>query len=238
MEVPDQGIYEKENWPAPEKNKAAMISRLDLHVGKIMETLQKYKLDGQTIVFFTSDNGPHKEGGNDPKFFDSQGGLRGIKRDLYEGGIRVPMIVRWPGKIKAGAASDFPWAFWDFLPTAAEIIKAKSPKDIDGISVLPTLLGKDAEQKQHDFFYWEFHENGSKQAVRMGDWKAVRLAPGNPLELYDLKTDLGETNNIAGTNPEIISRVEDYLKSARTESEAWPLKSPPAKKAAAANSEP
>jgi arylsulfatase A-like enzyme len=234
MEVPEQRQYAGEKWPEPEKNKAAMISRMDLHVGKIMETLQTYGLDQDTIVFFTSDNGPHKEGGNDPKFFESQGGLRGIKRDLYEGGIRVPMIVRWPSKIKAGTVSDFPWAFWDFLPTAADIAKVKLSEKMDGISVLPALLGNEEEQKPHEFFYWEFHEGGSKQAVRMGDWKAVRLAPGKPVELFNLRTDLAESENVAAKNPAVVAKIDEYLKIARTESEQWPLKEPPAKKAPAA----
>jgi arylsulfatase A len=144
---------------------------------------------------------------------------------MYEGGIRVPMIVRWPGKIKAGAVSDQVWAFWDFLPTAAEIAGVKPPEGIDGISMLPTLLGQ-KQTNQHEFLYWEFHEKGSKQAVRMGDWKAVRLEPGKPLELYNLKTDLGETDNVAEKNPGIIAQIEAYLKTARTESQRWPLRTP------------
>ena len=185
------------------------------------------KIDTNTIIFFTSDNGPHDEGGAKAAFFNGSGPLRGIKRSMYEGGIRVPMIVRWPDHIKAGTVSDFPWAFWDFLPTAAEIagVKDKVPPNIDGQSVLPVLLGKEA--KPHEFFYWEFHEKGSKQAVRMGDWKAVRLALGQPLELYNLKTDIGETNNVASAHPEIVAKIETYLKTARTESEKWPLRPPP-----------
>jgi len=226
MEVPDDQPYSKENWPQPEKNKAAMITRLDHDIGRLLETLKAYKLETNTVIFFTSDNGAHKEGGVDPEFFKSSGPLRGIKRDLYEGGIRVPMIVRWTGTIKPGQVSDFPWAFWDFLPTAAEIarVQGKIPANIDGQSVLPVLLGKEA--KPHEFFYWEFHEKGSKQAVRLGDWKAVRLAPGQPLELYDLKKDIGETNNVATAHSEVVGKIEAYLKTARTESPRWPLKSP------------
>jgi arylsulfatase A-like enzyme len=132
------------------------------------------------------------------------------------------MLARWPGRIKAGAVSDFPWAFWDFLPTAAEIAGTGSPPNLDGQSVLPVLLGREA--KPHDFFYWEFHERGSKQAVRTGDWKAVRLAPGAPLELYNLGSDLGETNNVAAQNPAVVTKIEAYLKSARTASERWPIR--------------
>ncbi|HTD68717.1 MAG TPA: arylsulfatase, partial [Candidatus Limnocylindria bacterium] len=226
MEVPNDEPYSKENWPQPEKNKAAMITRMDRDIGKLLQFIKGYGLDTNTVIFFTSDNGSHKEGGVDPNFFASSGPLRGIKRDMYEGGIRVPMIVRWTGTIRPGQVSDFPWAFWDFLPTAAEIAGAKNkvPPNIDGESILPTLLGK--SQKPHEFLYWEFHEKGSKQAVRMGDWKAVRLALGQPLELYDLKTDLSETNNVAATNPDMVEKIEAYLKTARTESPRWPLKSP------------
>jgi len=222
-EVPGDAPYSNENWPQPEKNKAAMITRLDSDVGKLLDVIQHHKQEERTIIFFTSDNGPHKEGGNDPKFFQSSGPLRGIKRDLYEGGIRMPMIVKWPGRIKAGVVSDQPWAFWDFLPTALELAKVRVPKDIDGISIAPTLLGE-RQAEQHEFFYWEFHEQGSKQAVRMGDWKAVRLSPDGPLELYNLKTDLGEKENVADQNPRIVARIADYLKTARTENAEWPLK--------------
>ena len=222
MEVPSDEPYAKEPWPQAEKNKAAMITRLDDSVGKIMTRLKELGLDENTVVFFSSDNGPHKEGGVDPKFFESSGPLRGIKRDVYEGGIRVPMIVRWPGRIKPGAISDQVWAFWDFLPTAAAIAGTKPPSDIDGISMLPALVGK--RQKDHDFLYWEFHENGFSQAVRMGDWKAVRLGPDKPLELYQLKTDPAETENVAASNRGIVKKIEQYLASARSESKDWPVK--------------
>ncbi len=224
MEVPSDQPYSSEPWPQVEKNKAAMITRLDRDVGALMKYLKQLDIDEDTVVFFSSDNGPHKEGGVDPKFFDSSGPLRGIKRDMYEGGIRVPMIVRWPGKIKAGTVSEQVWAFWDFLPTAAAIAGVKPPDNIDGISMLPTLFGQ-KQTNQHDFLYWEFHEKGSKQAVRMGDWKAVRLAPDKPLELYNLKEDLGETKDIAQQHPEVVGRIEEYLKTARTESQRWPIRS-------------
>jgi len=223
MPVPSDAPYSREDWPQMEKNKAAMITRLDEDVGKLMQKLKDLKIDDNTLVFFTSDNGPHSEGVVKAEFFQSSGPLRGIKRDMYEGGIRVPMIARWPGKIKAGAVSDQVWAFWDFLPTAAEIAEVKPPVGIDGISMLPTLLGQ-TQTNQHEFLYWEFHEKGSKQAVRMGDWKAVRLEPGKPLELYNLKTDLGETENVAAKNPKVVARIEAYLKTARTPSERWPLR--------------
>jgi arylsulfatase A-like enzyme len=223
MQVPTDTPYSRENWPQPEKNKAAMITRMDADIGKLMDQLKALKIDQHTVVFFSSDNGPHKEGGVNPAFLSSAGPLRGIKRHLYEGGIRAPMIVRWPGKAPTGKVSDQVWAFWDFLPTAAAIAGAKAPAGIDGISMLPTLLGQ-KQTNQHEFLYWEFHEGGSKQAVRMGDWKAVRPGLGQPLELYDLGKDLGEKDSLADQHPEVVAKIEAYLKSARTESEHWPLR--------------
>jgi arylsulfatase A-like enzyme len=224
MQTPSDIPYSDQPWPQPEKNKAAMITHLDASVGVLMEKLKELKIDDNTIVLFTSDNGPHKEGGVDPKFFQSSGPLRGIKRDLYEGGIRVPLIVRWPSQIKPGTVNDQAWAFWDFLPTAAELAQVKSAPQCDGISLLPTLLGQ-PQTNRHDFLYWEFHERGFQQAVRMGDWKAVRPQAGEPLELYNLKTDLGEKENVADKNPQIIAKIEAFLKTARTESDLWPIKS-------------
>jgi arylsulfatase A-like enzyme len=222
MEVPDLGEFASEDWPDQEKAKAAMITRLDRDVGRLMALLKKLGIDDNTLVFFTSDNGPHREGGADPDFFDSNGPLRGIKRDLYEGGIRVPMIARWPKRIKAGAKSDQVWAHWDLLPTLAEVAGVKPPANIDGVSMLNALRGR--RQRDHEFLYWEFHERGFSQAARMGDWKAVRKSPDSPLELYDLKNDLGEQNDVAAKNPEIVMKIEYYLKTARTESELWPTK--------------
>jgi len=225
MQVPSDAPYTDQPWPQTEKNKAAMITRLDGDIGRLLDRLRELKLDNDTIIFFSSDNGPHQEGGVDPKFLGSAGPLRGLKRDLYEGGIRVPMIVRWPGKIKAGRVNDEPWAFWDFLPTAAEIAGAQVPGEIDGLSLLPTLLDQ-PQTNRHEFFYWEFHERGFQQAARMGDWKAVRPQAGRPLELYNLKSDLGEKHNVADQNPEVVAKIEDHLKTARTDSDRWPIKQP------------
>lgn len=230
MQVPSDAPYSYEAWPQVEKNKAAMITRMDRDIGGLMELLQKLKIDGNTVVLFTSDNGPHKEGGVDPKFFESSGKLRGIKRDLYDGGIRVPMIVRWPAKIKAGRVSDQIWAFWDFLPTAAEIAGVKAPEKIDGVSMLPALLGQ-SQTNQHAFLYWEFHERGFQQAARMGDWKAVRPQAEEKLELYNLKTDINEKENVAKNNPELVEKFEAYFKTARTESEHFPIRKQAEKKA-------
>jgi arylsulfatase A-like enzyme len=223
MEVPDYGIYADRDWPEPQKGHAAMISRLDRDLGRVMETLRKSGIDKKTLVLFTSDNGPHREGGANPEFFDSNGPLRGNKRDLYEGGIRVPLIARWPDKIKPGTVNHHISAFWDFLPTFAELTGSEYPSSVDGISILPTLLGKPSKQEQHEFLYWEFYERGSKQAVRMGDWKAVRFGVDGKLELYNLKEDIGEEHNVADKNPAIAAKISNYLNTARTESEFWSL---------------
>src|ERR1017187_7641367 len=214
MQVPTDAPYSNEAWPQPEKNKAAMITRMDADIGRLMDKLKELKIDDNTVVCFSRDNGPHKEGGVDPNFFQSSGPFRGIKRDLYEGGIRMPLIVRWPAKIKPGMVSDRIGACWDFLPTAAEIAQAKVPEQLDGLSLLPALLGK-PNTNQHDFLYWEFHERGFQQAERMGDWKAVRPQAGEPLELFNLKTDPGEKKNVAEKNPEVVAKIEAYLKMAR-----------------------
>jgi arylsulfatase A-like enzyme len=219
MEVPEYCDYENKDWPNPHKGHAAMIERMDRDVGKILDQLRDLGVEENTIVFFTSDNGPHKEGGADPAFFKSGGPLRGHKRDLYEGGIRVPGIVRWKGTIEPGQTSGHPWANWDFLPTAADLAGVSSPEGIDGISIAPTLIG--GEQKQHDFLYWEFHEKRFVQAVRMGAWKGVRYGLDWPLELFDLTKDLGEDNDIALQHPDIVKQIEAYLETARTESEHW-----------------
>lgn len=225
MQVPSDAPYSAEPWPQPEKNKAAMITRMDADIGRLLDQLKQYKIDTNTVIFFTSDNGPHAEGGVDPKFHQSAGPLRGIKRDLYEGGIRVPMIVRWPAQIKPGQVSDSAWANWDFLPTAADIAMTKPPPGIDGISVMP-LLVTGQQTNRHEFFYWEFHERGFQQAARMDNWKAVRPQAGEPLELYDLKTDLGEKQNVAPKNPEVVAKFEAYFKTVRTESADWPIRKP------------
>jgi arylsulfatase A-like enzyme len=220
MQVPRQEPYAKENWPEAEKNKAAMITRMDRDIGRLFDALKEFGLDNNTIVFFASDNGPHHEGGVKAEFFKSSGPLRGTKRDLTEGGIREPAMVRWPGKIKPGV-SDFVWAFWDFMPTACELAGTKAPEGIDGQSIVPTLLGK--AQKTHEFFYWEFHETGHQQAVRMGDWKFIRMPSKGAAELYDLKTDLHEDHDIAAQHPDVVKQISNYLKTARTPSEKWKM---------------
>lgn len=204
----------------------AMVGHMDNGVGEILALLKELGIDDNTIVMFTSDNGPHKEGGHDPLFFDSNGPLRGHKRDLYEGGIRVPMLVRWPDKVKAGSVTDHISAFWDVMPTCMELAGAETPMDIDGISFVPTLL-RTGSQQAHDYLYWEFHEQGGKQAVRKGNWKAVRLdvkkKPNGPIELYDLNNDIGEKNNIAVEHPEIVKEMSKIMKESRTPNEVFKL---------------
>jgi arylsulfatase A-like enzyme len=202
---------------------------MDADIGKLLAKLKELGVEKNTVVFFSSDNGPHREGGNDPAFVQSSGPVRGIKRSMTDGGIRVPMIVRWPGVVKPGTTSDQVWAFWDFLPTACDIAGVETPKGLDGISVVPTLTGT-GEQKTHEFLYWEFHEGGTKQAVRYGNWKAIRLAPGAPLELYDVVKDPGERTNVAKDHPDVVAKVEAYLKTARTESKEFPIVKPKAKR--------
>jgi arylsulfatase A len=208
--------------PAPKAAFAGMITRMDRDIGRLLDALRARGIDRNTLVMFTSDNGPHQEGGASPVFFKSSGGLRGIKRDLYEGGIRVPMIARWPGTIPEGRVSAHPWAHWDIFPTLAELASAKVPAGIDGLSMAAVLRGQSG--RVHDFMYWEFHERGFQQAVRMGRWKAVRLAKDAPLELYDLESDPVEAANVAAANPDVVKKIEDYLRTARTDSERWPVK--------------
>lgn len=225
-EVPaDYAPFSKENWPQAEKNKAAMITRLDADIGKLLAKLREHGLDEKTVVIFSSDNGPHQEGGNKVEFFNSSGPFRGFKRNLTDGGIRVPTIVRWTGTAKPGTVSDHVWAFWDFLPTACDLASFEKPRGLDGISIWPTITGR-GQQPKHEFLYWEFHEGGTIQAVRHGNWKALRLAPGRPLELYDVVKDPIEKQNVAAEHPQVIERIETYLKTARTESKEFPIREP------------
>jgi arylsulfatase A len=221
-----EGPYESQKLPRT--TFAAMVHTLDQQVGEIMEELKKLGLDENTLVIFTSDNGPHREGGGDPEYFDSNGPLRGFKRDLYEGGIRVPMIAHWPNKIKPGV-SDHISAFWDVLPTINDLIGGDKIKGLDGISFLPTLMGSSKAQLKHDYLYWEFHEKGGRQAVRKGDWKAVKynvlIDTMAMLELYNLSSDISEQNNLADENPEKLKEMQAILKNARTESKVFTFSS-------------
>ena len=211
MEVPSLGEYAALDWPEPQKGHAAMISRLDADVGRLLGKLKELGLDGKTIVFFTSDNGPHGEGGCDPDFNDSNGPLRGMKRDLHDGGIRVPLVVRWPGTIRPGATTGLVSAGWDFLPTVCEAAGLQPPANIDGISYLPTLVGDDARQRKHESLYWEY---AGAMAVRAGRWKALGNPGGNRLELYDIEADPGESKNLAADNPLIVERMKKIMVAA------------------------
>ncbi|MDO6518688.1 arylsulfatase [Zobellia uliginosa] len=204
---------------------AAMVHLLDAQVGEIMATLKKLGIADNTLVVFTSDNGPHTEGGADPEYFNSSGPFRGTKRDLYEGGIRVPMVAAWPGKIKPGSRTELVSAFWDVFPTFSDIAGIETPEGLDGISFLPTLLGDTDQQKEHEYLYWEFHEKGGRQAIRKGNWKAVKYnvfkGADVPIELYDISTDVAEENNLAAEHPEIIEEMKVLFQEARTPSEVF-----------------
>ncbi len=220
-EVPSDAPYTDRAWPQEEKNYAAMVTRMDGDVGKLLGLLAKLKIEQDTVVFFTSDNGPATVGAHRAGFFQSAGPLRGGKGTLYEGGIRVPMIVRWPGRIKPGQESDYPWAFWDFMPTAAELARTTAPAG-DGLSVVSALVG--GKPQHRPYFYWEHH--GGKtflQAVRSDDWKALRRNLRGPLEIYNLKDDLSEKNNVAAQHPDISKKMESILATARTDSKEYPI---------------
>jgi arylsulfatase A-like enzyme len=212
--VPTDAPYSGEPWPQPAKNRAAMISRLDGYIGQLLEKLKKPGLSNNTVVFFTSDTGPQGDRGVDPKLFRSAGPFRGGRGDLYEGGLRVPMLAWWPGKIPAGQVSDFTWAAWDFLPTAMDIARTPAPVNIDGLSVWPALLGQ-TQTNRHEFFHWQLRGRNVWHTIRLGDWEAVQPPADAPLELYDLKTDPAETSNVAEQHPDVVAKIQELLKKSR-----------------------
>lgn len=225
--------------PTPRAGYAAMVSYLDHEIGRILELVDELGLADNTLILFTSDNGPTYEriGGADSTYFESAGSLRGRKRDVYEGGIRVPLIARWPGHIKPGTESDHVAAFWDMLPTLSAVAHIKPPTGIDGISFLPALLGKSGQQ-QHEYLYWEFPSGDKHQAVRLGNWKAVRhnLASGDTeFELYNLKSDIGESKNVASEHPDVIQRIRQIAKDSHSPSAIFPLYAVEIKQGAAKN---
>jgi arylsulfatase len=235
LQVPDGSLHEYDGafsetpyrgdkgylpHPRPRAAYAAMITRMDREIGRILSLLEELGLADNTIVFFTSDNGPTFNGGTDSDFFNSAGPLRGLKTQLYEGGIRVPLIARWPGHIEPGSTTDFISAFWDFLPTFAELAGSDVPADIDGLSMVPTLSGVPSRQLEHDYLYWEFQ---GRQAVRMGPWKAYRIGLEGPIELYDLVSDIGEQRDVAGEHPDVVAQIVDIMVEGRTESDLFPL---------------
>ncbi len=254
QEVPDYGLYRDKPWPNPDKGQAAMVTHLDTQVGKLLAKLKEWGIDGNTLVIFTSDNGPHQEGKNNPALFHPAGPLRGMKRSLYEGGIRVPFIARWPGQIKAGTTSDHIAYFGDMMATFSELTKQHVPQGLDSISFAPTLFGAPAPsqaaagkrtiagkgqvarsahegagaprvQQQHKYIYFEFYEQGGRQSVRFGNWKAIRepMLTG-AMQLYDLAKDLGETTNLAAQHPDIVKQAAAYMDEAHKDDPAWPVR--------------
>ena len=223
QEIPDYGDYKNKPWPDPDKGQAAMVSHLDKQVGQILAKLKAYGIDRNTLVIFTSDNGPHQEGKNNMEFFDANGPLRGIKRALYEGGVRVPFIARWPGQIKAGTASQHIGYFGDVLATACELTKQRTPSGLDSLSFLPTLRGQKAAQ--HKYIYFEFYEQGGRQSVRFGNWKAIRepMLTGK-VQLFDLAKDLGEMNDLADKHPDIVKQAIGYMDEAHVEHPNWKVR--------------
>ncbi|MEZ5393614.1 MAG: arylsulfatase [Bryobacterales bacterium] len=232
--IPEQA-YEHHGYlehPYPHAGYAAMVSHLDRDVGKILALVDELGLGDDTLVMFTSDNGPTYDrlGGSDSEFFESAGPFRGLKGSLYEGGIRVPLVAKWPGKIAPGATTDHQAAFWDVLPTVTEIVGADTPAGVDGVSFAPTLLGHPDEQREHEFLYWEFPAYGGQQVVRMGDWKGVRqhmLEKDNPdplkIELYNLADDVGESHDVAAEHPEIVAQIRTVMEREHTPSELFPF---------------
>ena len=250
-EVPDLGSYAEKPWSEQDKGHAAMVTRMDNYVGRVLDELRRLKLDERTLVIFTSDNGPHKESSHNAERFKPYGPLRGYKRDLTDGGIRVPFIAWWPGTVKAKKMSEHVGYFGDFMATAAELagvevpssrrreeaevsaqrgsqsasLPRRLPDGLDSISILPALLGKRSQQK-HEWLYFEFHEGGFKSAAILdGRWKGIRTTGTNAVfRLYDLKRDIGETNNIASKRADLVERINRYFDTARSESADWPVR--------------
>ena len=222
QEVPHYGIYAGEDWPNQDKGQAAMITRMDHGVGLLLKQLKDLGIDDDTVVMFSSDNGHHDEGGHSTERFDPNGPLRGMKRDLYEGGIRVPMIVRWPGKTPAGAKTKHIGYFGDLMATAAELAGTTAPAPIDSVSFAPLIRGEPSQQQQHKYLYWEFYERGGKQAVRFDKWKAVRMPmKDGPMQLFDLSQDLGEANNVASQFPGVVRQAATMMNEAHAPHPNW-----------------
>ncbi|MCO8121984.1 arylsulfatase [Stieleria sp. TO1_6] len=222
QEIPDFAPYADKDWSDQDKGQAAMITRMDGDVGRLLDRLDELGIANDTVVMFSSDNGPHDEGGHDTERFDPAGPLQGMKRDLYEGGIRVPLIVRWPGTTPAGTTSDHISYFGDLMASAAELAGVKCPDHTDSISFVPTITGHPDQQVDHEYLYWEFYEQGGKQAVRAGKWKAIRMPwQTGATELFDLSQDIGEATDLASENPGTVKRLEAMMDQAHTEHPNW-----------------
>lgn len=223
QDVPSDERYSSRDWPRVERNYAAMVALLDDQVGQILSQLQRLSIERQTLVLFASDNGPSAERLHRPAYFNSADGRRGTKRDLYEGGIRVPLLAQWKGTIAPGAVSGEVCAFWDFLPTAAELAGLPVPAATDGISLVPVLLGN--PRKQHEYLYWDYGHGRERfsQAVRKGNWKAVRNGSQNPIELYDLSVDRAETSNVASQHPQLLKEMAELMEEAFVPSPDYPI---------------
>ncbi|HVJ66603.1 MAG TPA: sulfatase-like hydrolase/transferase, partial [Caulifigura sp.] len=227
LQVPDVAPYADRDWPDNLKKLAAMVTRMDRDVGRLMALLKEQRIDDKTLVLFASDNGAAYR----DEVFAHSGALRGNKRDMYEGGIRTPAIARWPGHVAAGVVNQQVWCFYDVFPTLAELVGAPAPARTDGISILPALLKNTTIE--HPPLYWEFHERGFDQAARIGNWKGVKLGKDGPIELYDLTVDPSEKTDVAKSHPDVAAKVAEFLKSARTDTPDWPIKETPKKKRAA-----
>ncbi|MCS7465397.1 arylsulfatase [Stieleria sp. ICT_E10.1] len=222
QEVPDYGPYADKDWSNPDKGQAAMITRMDADVGRLLDLLDELQISKDTVVMFSSDNGPHDEGGHNTERFDPAGPLQGMKRDLFEGGIRVPFIVRWPGTTPAGTTSSHIGYFGDLMASAAELAGVRCPENTDSVSFVPTITGNATEQAKHDYLYWEFYERGGKQAVRADNWKAIRIPMRTgKTQLYDLSQDIGETENLADRHPDVVKRMEAMMADAHTPHPNW-----------------
>jgi len=221
-EVPDLGPYADLPWTEQNKGHAAMVHWLDRDVGRVLARLAALGIDDRTIVIFTSDNGPHNEGGNDPDFFDANGPFSGLKRSLTEGGIRVPMIARWPRRIRPGTTSDHVGYFGDVYATVCDLTGRPAPAALDSKSFLPALLGSTSAQQSHDYLYWEFYEQGGRQAVRFDRWKAIRepIFTG-PVQIYDLHADPGESTNVAAAHADLVARAVRMMESAHVHDARW-----------------
>jgi arylsulfatase A-like enzyme len=225
FEIDDQGIYRDKPWTEQEKNYAAMVTRIDSDLGALVNLLEKKGIADNTLIVFSGDNGssfnPNTAIGK--RFNQTMDGkLRGFKRGMYEGALRQASFAWWPGTVPAGRVTEEPWAFWDLLPTFAKLAGAELPDGYqsDGYSLVEFLKGGAAPKR--DYFYWELHEGGGIQAIRFGDWKAVRPRTGGPVELYDLSKDLGETTNLATEHPELASKAVEMMNQARTPDPDWP----------------